>query len=267
MKTYTEEFDKIKKKLLEKEPFAYSRFSDGEMFILKNELLVLKEDMYITGDKKGTGTYPKEEQKNYVPEEHSYISEKLHKCLTTRKKNYFKGLSTNEDEDLSGENILEYQLKLYGEGDDEHLTFATIFLNNNYPRFLKEIMPLFRHRKLVFVVNEAANFKDLEFFNIIKDFRIGSNCIVNDYDLPQKINKWISDNNIEDAIFLISASTLSNFIIHDCFLEHDKNTYIDIGSSLSPWLGLQGWMYTRAYLQHHILRMPNKYGTQVDTWI
>jgi hypothetical protein len=49
-------------------------------------------------------------------------------------------------------------------------------------------------------------------------------------------------------------------------MEHPKNTYIDIGSSLNPWMGLEGWMYSRAYLQHWVLGKLNKYGVQEDTW-
>ena len=266
MKDYTKEFDKFKGMLEEGENFAFSRFSDGEIFILKNERLILAEKSFVTGGRSGHGIYPKEERKDFDPQKHEYISERLHDCLSSSKKNYFKALSCNEDADICLEDdVLLYQQGISGE-DEEYHTFATLFINANYPRFLNEVVPTFQDKPLVLIINENCTYDTLKFSNIVKGFNIGSNCIVNDYDLPEEINKWIEDNDIENTIFLVAASTLSNFIIKDCFFQNPNNTYIDIGSSLNPWLGLDGWKFTRAYLIHWILGQHNKYGTQEDTW-
>jgi|TARA_R100000152_G_C6776273_1_gene205275 hypothetical protein len=266
MKDYHEEFNKFKKMFEEKENFAFSRFSDGEIFILKNERLILSENGFVTGDRSGHGIYPTEERKDFDPDKHSYISDRLNLCLSSYKHNYFKGLSCNEDTDICLEDdVLVYQKNISGDDEDHH-TFATVFINANYPRFMNEIVPIIKDRPIVLVTNENCTHDALPFSNIVKVFNIGSNCIVNDFNLPDEINEWIEENNIENTIFLVAASTLSNFIIKDCFFMNPQNTYIDIGSSLSPWMGLDGWKYSRAYLQHWILGHPNKYGTQVDTW-
>jgi len=265
IKDYKKEFDKFLSLLESGENFAFSRFSDGEVFILKGERVVLAENSFITGDIEGQGRYPKEEQKDFDPERDKFYQEKLIEALRYRKKNYYKGLTGIVDEDIAGKGSFEFQLDLYGEGDDEHLSFSNVFINNNYPRFINEIVPILRDREIVLIVNEGATLSDLH-LNIVKDFRVGSNCIINDYSLVEEIKSWIRDNDVQGKIFLFSASTLSNYIIHECFKEFDKNTYIDIGSSLNPWMGLDGWKYSRAYLQHWVLGMPNKYGEQEDSW-
>ena len=265
-KTFSKEFDKFLDLLRSGDNFAFSRFSDGELFILKGERLVLSDNQFITGDRTGQGRYTEEEHKDFDPDRDGFYRDKLIEALQYRKTNYYKGLTGVADEDIAGRNSFQYQLDLYGSGDDEHLTFSNVFINNNYPKFLQKVIPLLKDRPIVMVVNKKADLSALG-FNIIKDFRIGSNCIINDYSLVDEIKEWIKENEVRDTLFLFSASTLSNFIIHECFKEHENNTYIDIGSSLSPWLGLEGWKYTRAYLQHWVLGMPNKYGTQVDTWI
>ena len=145
------------------------------------------------------------------------------------------------------------QLDLCGEGDDEHLTYSNLFINNNYPRFMQEMLPVICEKEIVFVANEAAKFDELP-LKIIKHFPVGTNCIINDYHLVEEIKNWIKSNNIENTIFLFSASTLSNYIIHECFKEHSNNTYLDVGTCLSPWMGLEGWKHSRAYLQHWILK-------------
>jgi predicted Zn-dependent protease len=264
-KTFTGEFDRLLKKLQEKENFAFARFSDGEIFMLRGQKLVLAENSFITGEKRGIGRYPKEEQKSFDPEKDKFYQDKLIEALQYRKKNYFKGLTGIVDEDIAGKGSFQFQLDLYGKGDDEHLSFANVFINANYKRFIEEAMVEIKKRPIVFICNEAADLSNLA-FSVEKDFRVGSNCIINDYELVEEIKGWIRDNGIKDHIFLCSASTLSNYIIYECFKEFDENTYLDIGSSLSPWLNLEGWRYTRAYLQHWILGMPNKYGVQEDKW-
>jgi len=265
-KTFSKEFAKFVDLLKSGENFAFSRFSDGELFMLKGERLVLAENNYITGELKGHGVYPKEEQKDFDPERDKFYQEKLVEALQYRKKNYYKGLTGLADEDIAGKGAFQFQLDLCGDGDDEHLTYSNVFINNNYPKFIEQIIPILSQKEIVFIANEAATLDNLP-FKVIKHFKVGTNCIINDYNLVDDIKLWIQENDIKDKVFLFSASTLSNYIIHECFKECDENTYMDIGTCLSPWMGLDGWKYTRAYLQHWVLGMHNKYGTQVDTWI
>lgn len=264
-KTFSAEFDRLLQKLKDEENFAFLRFSDGELFMLRGDKLVLAENSYTTGNRTGTGHYPKEEQKDFDPERDAFYRDRLIAALQHRQPNYFKGLTGVVDEDIAGEGAFEYQLEMHGEGDDEHLTFANVLINANYKRFIEEMMPLVKQKPIVMICNEAATLTNFA-FPVVKDFRVGSNCIINDYSLIEDIKEWIRDNDIQDHIFLCSASTLSNYIIHECFKEFPNNTFIDIGSALNPWMELEGWMHSRAYLQHWILGQPNKYGIQEDTW-
>ena len=91
----------------------------------------------------------------------------------------------------------------------------------------------------MYVVNENAKIEGLP-FNVIKDFRIGDNCIINDYHLVEDVKKWIDENSITNYVFLFSASSLSNFMVHQLFDHNDTNTYIDIGTTLNPYMGMQG---------------------------
>ena len=57
MKNYREEFDRLLTLLKERTPFAFSRFSDGEVTILRNKTVVLAEDHFIQGDIHGEQKY------------------------------------------------------------------------------------------------------------------------------------------------------------------------------------------------------------------
>jgi len=104
--------------------------------------------------------------------------------------------------------------------------------------FMEKIVPLFSKKKIVYILNENANTKNLP-FEVVKEFKVGFNCFVNNYDMIEEIKEWIKKNDIEDHIFLFSASSLSNLMIHQLFDFCDKNAYLDIGTTLNPMLGMQ----------------------------
>jgi hypothetical protein len=261
-KDFSQEFNKFLERLQRKENFAFARFSDGELFVLKNQKVVLAENYFITGDRVGGGQYPAEEQKEFIPAHHSFYRDRLVDSLQFNMEGYYKGICTRSD--VSTEDF-QWQLGLHGTTDLDHLTFSNVLINNNYSRFVEEIVPLLSDREVVYVVNEAADLAGLP-FEVKKDFRVGSNCMVNNYDTVEKVKSYISDNNLKDHVILCSAASLSNFIVHQCYEMNQDNTYLDIGSTLNPYLSLEGWKYTRGYLTHYWMNSGSPYGTQVDIW-
>ena len=263
MKDFTQEFDKILFKVKENQPFAFSRFSDGELFIMQNKTVILAKDHYVTGDIKGPNIYTEEEQKEFLPERDQFYRERLIECFKNKKENYFKGICTSSDPHLSNDNF-QYQIELHA-GDHETLTFSNLLINANYRRFIEEMVPLFSEKEIIYVVNKLANTEQLPFV-LKKKFEIGSNCMINDYKIVEEIKEYIAQQNVKGHIILCSAASLSNFIIHDCFMENDHNIFLDIGSCLNPLLGLQGWQHTRGYLTHYWLNSGSPFGKQRDQW-
>lgn len=263
LKDFNKAFDQILNMLKTSENFAFSRFSDGEMFILQNKTVVLADNHYITGKIKGTNKYTKEEHKEFYPDKHQKYREKLIQCYTHNQSNYYKGVCTSSDGHVGKENF-DWFIALHG-GDHPNLTFANLLINANYKRFVEELIPVLDNRKVIYVVNEMANTNKLP-FEIAKEFRIGSNCMIENYETPEKVAKYIKDNDIRDHIVLCSAASLSNFIIHDCFKQNQNNTFLDIGSCLNPLLDLEGWKYTRGYLTSYWLNSGSPFGSQEDVW-
>ena len=268
MKNFKEEFFKILVLIESKKPFAFARFSDGEVSVLKNKHLVLAEDYFIQEDVYGKNAvrapipYMEEERKEFDPSKHSFYHEKLIEAFTFRKENYFKGIpGTNE----WGREAFDYCINLYGEDDHEHLSFSNAMINGNYSLFMDMMVPLFKYRDIILVCNENAELDNLP-FDVKKDFRIGSNCMINNYDLIEEIKEYVRSNDIKNHLFLFSAATLSNFLIYELYKEFDQNQYIDIGSSLSPLLGLQGWRGTRVYLRCYWDGEQNANINQEDSW-
>ena len=87
--------------------------------------------------------------------------------------------------------------------------------------------------------------------------------MINNYNLIDKMSKWIEDEGVTGHTFLFSAATLSNYLIYHLYKNFDTNQYIDIGSSFGFHLGLKG-SFLRGYLNHYW-----NYGVlsnEVDIW-
>ena len=263
LKDFHKAFDFVLNKVKKGENFAFTRFSDGELFIMQNKQLVLSENHYITGEVSGLNRYTEEEQKEFQPDEHQFYREKLLKTFVHNQEGYYKGICTMTDGHVGKENF-EWMLESHGP-EQENLTFANLLINANYRRFIEEMVPLFTERQVLYVANGMATIENLP-FEVHKTFEIGTNCMINDYNIVEDVKKYIADNKVENAIILCSAASLSNYIIYECYREKSNNTFLDIGSCLNPLLDLEGWKFTRGYLTSYWLNSGNPFGEQVDKW-
>jgi hypothetical protein len=243
MKDFREHFFMLYNKLKNNENFAFSRFSDGELRIMQNKELILSDNYNKIGDVVTPGHYHPEDKKHFNPVEHPFVHDKLMEAYRFKKHNYYVGLSCRccvGDEDFQ-------QMVDWRGGDDEFLTWSNLWVNGNYDLFRQYMIPEFTRRRIVYTLNRNANVAGLSFIgiNVVKDFRIGENCIVNEFNKHEEVAKWIEENNIKNHVFLFSASSLSNFMIYELFKKYDENTYIDIGTTLNAELGMKG---LRGYL-------------------
>lgn len=249
MKNFRHDLVMIQKKLLNKVPFAFNRFSDGEFMILKNMELILDEGIIKLGDTIISGPYKKEDFKHFDPNKHQFLREKLTDAFRFSKKGYHKGISCRccmNDVDY------KWQLDFMKNGQDEELTWANLFVNANYPTFLSDILPCFFNYKTVIICNEMANLKRLPF--IVKDFRVGQNAMINNYGIIEEIKEWMTHNKIKNHLFLFSASALSKVAIKQLYEFNDNNTYIDIGTTLNPLIDLsieRGYLHGYWYGSGH----------------
>ena len=228
VKDFRQHFLMFTKKLQIGENFAFNRFSDGELWILQNKERKIAADGLILGDTKTPGWDNAPDFKHFIPNEHSFYRDKLIESFKHKQPNYYKAIWPFC---CSGEEHYNYYIDLHG-SDDDSLTFSTLWMYSNYPLFMKHIYPILENRKCVFVGHESADLTDTPFF--VKDFRVGYNAFINDYSKIEDIKKWVGENNIENHIFIFSASTFSNVSIHQLYEQFPNNTYIDVGTAISP---------------------------------
>jgi len=232
VKDFKEHFELLKDKLINGENFAYLRYSDGEMHILMDRDVTVADTWYELNGVRKSGKYDATNYKNVNQIKHKYFVDALKASYKHHDKNYFVGLSCRC---CVGESNFKWMVDFRG-GDDEHLTWANLLINANYEKFLSEMLPLFNNKKIVFIGNEIMDTSKLP-FEVVKDFRVGSNCMINNFDLSDEIIQWVQKNEIKDYLFLFSASSLSEVLIHKLFLNDKENTYLDIGTMFNLHLG------------------------------
>jgi len=242
MKDFVEHFFLLNNKLKTGENFALTRYSDGEMHLLMNRSLKIGVDWWeLNGVRRSGGNYHPVNFKNLDVIEHKFFFDALKESFQYHEKNYFVGLSCRC---CVGEENFKWQVDFRG-GDDEHLTWSNLLINGNFNRFLSEMLPLFNTKKVVFICNEHMDISKLP-FEVVKDFRVGQNCMINNFNISDDIIQWMKENDIKNHLFLFSASSLSEVLIHKLFVTEKENTYIDIGTMLNGYMGIDT---NRGYLQ------------------
>lgn len=263
MKKFETEFDKFLNMLKNEENFAFSRFSDGEIFILQNKILVLGSTFFITGEQAGHNIYTEEERKEFLPERDQLMRLELEKSWKHKQHNYFKGIPSSKDIHVTLEGIE------LNKSDMDQYTFANVFINGNYAKYVKEIVNgVFPARNIIYVAHKNADVSKLP-FKVSKHYKIGNDCFRNDVHIVNTmLNDFNKETPVSGTIVLCSAASLSNIIIHRLYEKFPQFTYLDIGSTLNPFLGqnMSGWQHTRDYLRTYWKNEKTYYGEQIDEW-
>ena len=248
---YRADFWLLLEKLKNGEPFAFTRFSDGEILVMQDKKLVLESNYVITGDVKHNFGYAADDYKNFDPSEHGFVKDALLESYAFKKPNYFVG-GVCKGCNCASAQYVPWMREKYGEFDEQY-SYANLFVNSNYSNFVNHYIPELQNHKVVMVCSQNADLSEMP-FEVVKDFRVGRNCIVNDHHLIQKMGDWVESEKITDHIFLFSASSLSEILIYNLFKNYDQNTYIDIGTTLHKQMKLS---LKRGYLDAYWSRRPH----------
>lgn len=226
MKTFKGDFDKFLNKIKLNEHFSLSRWGDGELMILNKEFIDLRD--------KKNGEF------RYDPNMTEYIGvrEKLKLSFTSNDDEYYIGIACPC---CVGYEKYE-KMKKKSKQNEEHLTWANIFVNANYRYFLNSFVPEMENHDVIMVVNYQADTSKLP-FNVEKTYIVGTDAWYNQYYLVEKIKKdYMKSSN---KIFLFAAGPLANILTYELWFYMNKNnTYIDIGSTLDVQMGMKA---TRGY--------------------
>jgi hypothetical protein len=220
-------------------PTTYVRFSDGEIEILRNHPLSITNGVVDWRLGRLDAKYPEHDNKSFIPERDRLLRIDLLESALYRANGYFKGVPTSSN---NAKKDRDYMIHLNG-GITKRLTFADLFINENYKRFLHEILPYFvKKNNVTFLGNYRANVSAVS--KKWSHIPIEDNLFPKYEEVAPQILGTLRELTSE-SIVLSSASSLSNILGSKLHKARPDITFVDVGTSLSPFMDLG--KATRAY--------------------
>lgn len=209
--------------------FAFSKYADGEYAILKGKK-IKNIDGWL-----------------FHPEKHKELREELMRSFTFAEPGYYVGISCPCCVPRSHVNWMRKNVGV----NQAHLTWANIWVNSNYPIFMDYMIPEFGKHDVVLVSSERSNLEGLG-FDVEEHFGITDTAWRDNIDLVEKL----IERNYNDKLLLFCAGPLGNILSYRLWQANKNNTYLDIGSTLNPMLGLK----PRGY------QVGGKYANRTCVW-
>lgn len=210
MKEFRKELEKFHQLLKSNKKFVFSKYADGEWLAMSGV--------------------------QCEPGNGEWVIDKTHRCQYSRQllidsfqykhPDYYVGISCP-----CCQGNAHYDMANFSGQDQNHLTYANLFVNSNYDYFVDNIIPEFSDRQVILVANKNSDITKLPFQ--VEDFYgVGYNAWLYDLDVIDSIEK----QNYQEKTILFSCGPLGNILAHKLHISNKNNTYIDIGSTIDRWL-------------------------------
>jgi hypothetical protein len=209
-KIFSEEIQKIYDRLQKNTPFAFSKYADGEWLAMRGVVGSSGNGEWVINN--GDNSYEISRQK-------------LISSFQYKDPEYYIGISCPC---CQGQH--HYDMKTFSGQDEDHVTFANVFVNSNYDFYIKNFIPEFSKRDIYLIANKVTDLANLP-FKVEKFFPIEYNAWLVNLDLIDQLQ----NENVENKLFLFSAGPFGNILSAELWKTNKKNTYLDVGSTLDPW--------------------------------
>ena len=217
MKPMDEALDDFLERLDDGEPFAISRWGDGEYHLLK--MIPLERTQ---GQIESTNVW------NFDPtnENERIAAKRITDSLSFEAKGLYWGITCPSCSvcNIKGETHYEiYQ-------DKTHLTYANLFVNANHEEVQMTLPLILKKRNVVLVGNENGNVEQLP-FPVSKHFKVGNNAWLHDYSIIDNLKEYIRNYEGSPIVVLFACGPLSNYLITEIWKETQEHFLLDIGSA------------------------------------
>ncbi|MAC34536.1 MAG: hypothetical protein CME38_13170 [Haliea sp.] len=200
------DIDFLFKKLKEKNNFSFSKYADGELRILRNETFTNCDNWTFDKDK------------------HSHVQKQLMESFVYEDDGYYVGINCpccNPQEDVKWMRDLV----------KSRATWANVFVNANYHYYVNNFIPEYSNHDIILFSREDSRVGNLP-FEVQEHVPITRSAFIDNFDLIESFP--IQDYN--NKLFLFCAGPLGNMLAQHFWKMNKSNTYLDIGSTLNPYL-------------------------------
>lgn len=236
-KDYKQDIIILKNAIENGEYITFSKFCDGEWAVLENKQINNKEFWFDPNN-------PLDQNKR----------KKLLEAFQYNNERYYVGVACPNVFGID----THKNMKLLCGLPEYRLTWADIWVNSNYKYFLDNIIPIFKQREILLFCNEKGNIKNLP-FNPYIVFPVSNNAWEYNWKHIDIAKFIIANNKIKNAIILFCCGPFGNILAYELTKEHPENIYLDIGSTLNPWL--KSASFERDYYMGN-----NYFSNMVGSW-
>jgi hypothetical protein len=219
-KSYHEDIKLLHNALGNNEHISFSKFCDGEWAVMTNTPLNNKEFWFDPNN-----------------EQDQLKRQQLINAFQYKNPRYFVGITCVNVFGLK----THQEMKGLSGQEEDHLTWADIWVNSNYNYYLRNIVPLYSKKPVVLVCNRKANIEYLPFKPYLV-VPVDNNAWGENWSVVQDLKDLITKGTIfKDMIFLFCCGPFGNILCHQLTETNPENTYLDIGSTLNPFLQSAGF--------------------------
>lgn len=224
MKIFKDEIYKLFNRLKLGEPFAFSKYADGEWAAIQNESL-------------DNGEFANNSQVS------QFYRDKLIESIRFKNPDYYIGVCCPCCNGSRAQEMRDFSKQM-----ESNMTFANVFVNANYPIYKETFLKEYKNREIHLIANFNSKIENLP-FKVEKFYPVGYSAWTKNYDLIDSIKA----QNLKGKLFLFCAGPFGNLLTHQLFDDNKNNTYLDIGSTLNPWLQSEGFKreyYSNGYFSN-----------------
>jgi hypothetical protein len=218
-KSYQTDIQILHQAIKNKENISFSKFCDGEWAVLCNQKINNKEFWFDPSNEKD-----------------QIKRRALLNAFQYKNDRYFVGITCVGVFGL----YTHTSMKQLCKQKEDHLTWADIWVNSNYKYYIDNIVPLFKERPVVIFCNENGKIDNLPFSPYIV-VPVKHNAWEYNWNLVEEAKFMIDNAGLTDMIFLFCCGPFGNILCHQLTDYEPSNTYLDIGSTLNPYLQSEGF--------------------------
>jgi hypothetical protein len=218
-KSFKQDIKILEQAIKNEENISFSKFCDGEWAVMLDQSLDNKEFQFNPNNQN-------DQAKRLA----------LIEAFQYKNPRYFVGITCVNVFGLQTHLEMKY---LSGQSEDQ-LTWADIWVNSNYRYYVDNIIPLYSTKPVILVCNEKAKIENLPFKPYITVF-VKNNAWKENWNLVEELTYLIREKAIKDSIFLFCCGPFGNILCHKLTEASENNTYLDIGSTLNPFLQSAGF--------------------------
>ncbi|MDD4058895.1 MAG: glycosyltransferase [Bacteroidales bacterium] len=206
----SDEYEKLWKKILKGENFAFLRHGDGERAIMEGRSVIAQEGWKAP----------------------NHVTKLGYDCLDALRlddERVWYGISCPCCDPAA---YYWYVSRI----PSKNITFANIWVNSNYNLFIKSFNEL--KRDAIVIANYRAVNKQIGNLHVLQYYSVGDDCISFWETESENLLNSIKDDygKRNNLLYIVSAGPMSGPIIAELFKNNPNNCYVDFGSSLDTYI-------------------------------